>query len=109
MSTIAYTVIAETESEASMRAYVAWLIQGHIRDVIQAGALSGTVVRHDHTEGATFTAEARYVFGSREAFQRYEAGPAVALRAEGIALFGPQSEHPMRFRRTLGGVLAALP
>lgn len=109
MSTIAYTVIAETDSEASIRAYVDWLTRGHIRDVIQAGALSGTVVRLDRAEGAPFAAEARYMFGSREDFQRYESGPAVALRAEGIALFGPQSEHPMRFRRTLGGVVATLP
>ena len=109
MSTIAYTVIAETESEAYIRAYVDWLTRGHIRDVIQAGAISGTVVRIDRADGAPFAAEARYLFGSREDFQQYETGPAMALRAEGIALFGPQSEHPMRFRRTLGGVVATLP
>ena len=109
MSTIAYTVIAETESEASIRAYVDLLTRGHIRDVIQCGAISGTVVRIDRADGAPFAAEARYLFGSREDFQQYETGPAMALRAEGIALFGPQSEHPMRFRRTLGGVVATLP
>lgn len=92
-----------------MRAYVDWLVGGHIRDVIDAGAQSGTLVRLDPTDGGTHRAEMRYLFESREAFVAYEQGPAVALRAEGIGLFGPQSEHPIRFQRTQGGVVAVLP
>jgi hypothetical protein len=109
MTEIAYTVIAETDSEATMRAYVDWLTGGHIRDVINAGASSAALILLDSEEDGIHRAEMRYVFGSREAFEAYERGPAVALREEGISLFGPKSEHPVRFRRTLGGVVAVLP
>lgn len=51
-------------------------------------------------------AEVRYMFDSEAAFRAYEAGPAVSLRAEGIALFGPESEHSVRFERTVGIVLS---
>lgn len=108
VSALAYTVIAETDSEAAMRAYVNWLTLGHIEAVIEAGALSATLIRHDLVPGSPLRAEVRYMFGSREAFEAYEQGPAVALRAEGAALFGPQSEHPIRFARTLGGVVQHL-
>jgi len=109
MTAIAYTVIAETNSEATMRAYVDWLSSGHIRDVIESGAQSATLVRLDKSEDGMHRAEVRYVFGSRNAFEAYEAGPAVALREDGIRLFGPQSEHTVGFRRTLGGVVSVLP
>ncbi len=109
MSTFAYTVIAETESEASLRAYVRWLMNGHINDVIEAGALSGVLTMHEPTDQGLYVSEVRYMFASKEAFEAYERGPAVSLRAEGIALFGPKSEHPVRFRRTLGGVVAVFP
>lgn len=109
MSTLAYTVIAETDSEDSIRAYADWLIGGHIAEVVRAGALSGMVVRHDREPGKPFRAEVRYTFGSREAFRAYEAGPAAGLRAEGLALFGPESAHPIRFTRTLGEIVANIP
>lgn len=109
MSTIAYTVTAQADSEAALRAYVDWLTGGHIQDVIAAGALSGTLIRLDPTPESPLRAEVRYVFESRSAFEAYERGPAVVLRAEGLALFGPQSEHPLRFSRTLGGVVQHLP
>lgn len=109
MSRVAYTVIAETDSEGSIRAYVDWLARGHIAEVVEAGALSGQAIRLETQPGQSYRAEARYVFGSMEAFRAYEAGPAVRLRAEGIGLFGPESPNPMRFIRTLGLIAANLP
>ena len=109
MTEIAYTVIAETDSEATMRAYVEWLVGGHIRDVIKGGAKSASLVLIDQGTDHAHRVEMRYVFGSRAEFDAYERGPAVALRAEGAALFGAESEHPIRFQRTLGGVVAVLP
>ena len=109
MTEIAYSVIAETDSEATMRAYVDWLTGGHIQDVIDAGARSACLVLMDEADDGIYRAEMRYLFGSRSEFETYERGPAVGLRSEGIALFGPESEHPIRFRRTLGGVAAVLP
>lgn len=108
VTTIAYTVIAETDSEAAMRAYVGWLTGGHIRDVVVAGAVSGTLICLDRDPDRPFRSEVRYMFSSRESFGAYEHGPAAALRAEGLALFGPDSEHPIRFSRTLGGVVQHL-
>ena len=52
---------------------------------------------HRHRYGARFNGAqrprvmARYVFPSREAFDRYVREVAPALRAEGLAKFGPQT------------------
>ena len=62
-----------------------------------AGAVSAEVVEHD---GGGF--EARYTFASREAFAAYERDHAPRLRAEGLALFGP--DKGVSYRRTLGTV-----
>ncbi|GAB5495341.1 MAG: hypothetical protein Phyf2KO_04210 [Phycisphaerales bacterium] len=102
---VAYTVIAETDCSDSAESFADWLLSGHIADVVQAGALSGSLVKIDTDDSQLHRFEVRYMFASEADFRAYEAGPAVSLRAEGIALFGPDSEHSVRFERTLGTVL----
>lgn len=82
---LSYVVTAELESEEVRDRYLAWLgTGGHARDVCAAGASSCEVVLLD---GAAIRVETRYVFASREAFERYEREEAPRLRAEGRALF----------------------
>lgn len=106
MDQIAYTVIAETDSKATADRFVDWLVKGHIADVVKAGALSGQLVSMEQDSPNQHRLEVRYVFGSRGEFDAYESGPAVALRAEGVVLFGPESPSPISFQRTIGRVVA---
>lgn len=66
--------------------------------VIRGGASSATIVRQQEPDPLRI--EVRYVFPSREAFDRYVREFAPALRAEGLALFGPDSG--VEFVRSLG-------
>ena len=77
-------VTAEVRSD-----FIAWLRDGHLADVVRAGALDAEIVEFEAAEGALGEVETRYHFASREAFDAYAAGPAVALRAEGAARFPP--------------------
>ena len=99
-----YTVVAELPSEAMARAFLAWLEDDHLREVVEAGAVDGEAVLLD---GDGFVVECRYRFASREAFAAYEAGPAERLRADGRARFGP--ETGTRMRRTTGEVRVRRP
>lgn len=79
-------------TDAAVRAeFVAWLRDGHLADVVRAGALDAELVEHelapDAPAGAIPDVESRYRFASRAAFEAYASGPAVALRAEGLARF----------------------
>jgi hypothetical protein len=77
--------------------FIAWLAGGHLADVVKAGALDAELVDFEdfvefgpETADAIGEVESRYHFASREAFEAYAAGPAVALRAEGMAKFPPE-------------------
>jgi hypothetical protein len=95
-SIIVYTLRAEFNDPSVRERYLAWLRSGHCAAVVrEGGALSGEVSVLD--DGVV---ESRYLFGSRADFAAYEAGPAIALRAEGIRLFPP--EQGVRFGRSLG-------
>ena len=84
---LVYSVHAAFANEATRGRYVDWLRDGHVLAVVrEGGALSGEVTVLD--DG---TVESRYIFGSRAAFDAYEAGPGVALRAESVRLFPPGS------------------
>jgi hypothetical protein len=79
-----YTVSVRVPSARARDRLLAWFEDDHLNHVVQGGALSGeTFVR----DGADFVVDVHYRFASREAFAEYEAGPAIALRAEGAALF----------------------
>jgi hypothetical protein len=99
-----YTVCASFEgADAShvAREYEAWLVEGHLRDVVAAGALEATLLRLD---GAALQLEVHYLFADAAAFARYEQGPAVALRAEGAAKF--PASRGVRLTRRVGVVVS---
>lgn len=104
MRRIAYTVRAGCPSEAVAAAYVAWLEGGHTDEVVKGGAESAMIVRLEpDAPGGPARVEVRYVFSTREAFDRYIRECAPRLRAEGLARFGPGSG--VVFERTIGEVL----
>lgn len=78
---VVYEVRSRFQTPELRARYLAWLKNGHVRAVVHAGALEGEV----RETGELVIS--RYRFASRGAFAAYEAGPAVALRAEGRALF----------------------
>ena len=103
---ILYQVVASIQSREDLDAYLAWLRGGHIADVVAGGALRGRVAVHEG-DGA-YEVLCSYDFEDAQAFARYEAGPAQALRAEGIALFGPDSGRRLAWTRFVGRVDCAV-
>ncbi|MFW5920545.1 MAG: DUF4286 family protein [Polyangiales bacterium] len=99
---IAYTVRCEIEDAGVAGEWVQWMRGEHLADVCAAGAIEATLVRLDLEAALTF--EARYLFESAEAFERYEREHAPALRAEGLARF--PLERGLRYSRSVGEVLA---
>jgi hypothetical protein len=86
--------VRSTFTNAAVRAeFIAWLRDGHLADVVEAGALDAELVEFEAEAGAENGAigdvETRYHFASRAAFEKYANGPAVPLRAEGAARFPP--------------------
>jgi len=93
MPPVVYSVCATLPGEDLARDYVAWLTEGHpshIGRVLEGGAIEGSAWREVGASGRP-RVMARYVFPSREAFDRYVLEVAPALRAEGLAKFGPQT------------------
>lgn len=88
-----YSVRSRFTNHEVRAEFIAWLAGGHLADVVKAGALDAELVEFepDAERGADAPGdvESRYRFASREAYEAYAAGPAVALRAEGIAKFPP--------------------
>lgn len=99
MASIAYTVIAVLPDEATRRAYLAWLEDGHVDAVIAAGAHSATIVAVEDPADP-IKVETRYVFSTRETLGDYLRDQAPALREEGLRLFGPKTG--VLFRREIG-------
>jgi len=86
--------VRSTFTSAAVRAeFIAWLRDGHLTDVVKAGALDAELVEFelaaDAPAGAIADVETRYHFASRAAFDAYANGPAIPLRAEGAAKFPP--------------------
>lgn len=95
-SVVVYSVLADFADSATRERYLDWLRSGHCLAVVrEGGALSAEVTVHE--DG---TVESRYVFGSRVSFDAYEAGPAIALRADGVRLF--PADGGVRMARRLG-------
>ena len=98
---LVYTVHAEFADAAVRERYLNWLRDGHALAVVrEGGAISGEVTVLDSGGSALGAIESRYLFESRAAFDAYEAGPGVALRADGARLFPPDSG--VRTTRILG-------
>ncbi len=100
-----YSVLATMPTQALRDAFVEWLSSGHIEDVVQGGAESGEVIVLDRTSDETepFRVLTRYVFPSRQQFDRYVLLHAPRLRAEGIAKFG----QSVTFERQVGDIVFA--
>lgn len=117
MTRIAYTVTATLPDPATADEYAAWLLGGHLGAVLAGGAEAATLVRldPDPTPDSTreqgpqevIQIEVRYLFPSRETFDRYLQVHAPALRADGLERFGPR--RGIKFSRRTGTVVAALP
>lgn len=109
---VIYSVIAVIPEASNAKRYVSWLTEGdphsHIEEVIAAGAADACVSIENASNGVT-TVESRYTFASAEVFAEYEAGPAGALRAQGQALFGPQSGCNITFSRSVRSIVASIP
>ena len=103
MPTLAYTVTAHLPNEEMVFRLLRWLHNGHVAAVIKGGATSALVVRADDAHRL----EVRYLFPGRDDFEMYERDSAPALRAQGQALFGP--ETGCRFERTVGVVVHEQP
>lgn len=98
MASLEYVVRIVCDTSAHFERMHAWLVPGHMADVVAAGARGATLARFDD---APLTLEVRYAFDSREAFAAYERDHAPRLRAEGRALLA----EGVRFERRLGDVV----
>ena len=95
---VLYSVRSRFTNAATRAEFIGWLAGGHLADVVKAGALDAELVEleperdgsGDVPGDAPGDVESRYHFASREAYEAYAAGPAVALRAEGMAKFPPE-------------------
>jgi hypothetical protein len=84
---VVYSVRAQFPDAATRERYIEWLRAGHCQAVVRTGgALSGEVTVLE--DGSV---DSRYVFGSQADFDAYEAGPAIALRADSALSFPPAS------------------
>ncbi|MGA0419978.1 MAG: DUF4286 family protein [Phycisphaerales bacterium] len=99
---IRYTVIAEFDDASVAEEGGAWLRDGHLADVIDAGAIDAEVVAIETEADAPAVVEVRYRFADRTGLDRYFERDAPRLRAEGIALF--PTERGIRYRRSIGEV-----
>ena len=104
MAEIAYMVAATFPDSDRAEAWLRWLAEGHIAEVLAGGAASAEIVALD---APPLTYEVHYRFPSREAFERYERDHAPRLRAEGLRLF--PVEQGVRYRRSVGIVLHTSP
>jgi hypothetical protein len=100
---IHYRVRATLPSEEIAREYVAWLEDGHVDDVVDAGAHSGMIVVVEAEGGESIQVETHYVFATRARFDEYLTRHAPRLREEGLDRFG--SETGVVFERTIGEIL----
>jgi hypothetical protein len=100
MPAIAYAVTATFTDRTTADEYVSWLNDGHLNQVIEHGAQSAMIVRI--TDPATpIQVESRYIFPTRQAFDRYVAEFAPKLRADGLHRFPPSR---VSFERRTGEV-----
>lgn len=92
-----YSVKCTLPSASLAEEYIAWLRDGHLTDVVAAGASTAEAIRFD---GEPTVVESRYTFSDREAFSAYERDHAPTLRAEGLTRFPP--DLGLQFTRATG-------
>jgi hypothetical protein len=104
MKNFFYTVTATFRDPAVAHEWIAWLREGHVAEVLAAGAQDAEVVELDVAPGfAERVVEVRYHFDSRDAFAAYERDHAPRLRAAGVSIFPP--ERGITYRRATGEVV----
>lgn len=103
MSAIAYTVKATFPDETLRGEYIAWLENGHVEAVIRGGAHSAMILKFETGAGGKPAVETRYIFPTREVYERYVREVAPALRADGLSRFGP--ERGVTMERTVAEVV----
>lgn len=79
-----YTVRCRFTNPAIASRWLQWLKAEHVQDVIDAGAVAAEAF--EMTDGE-LEYEIRYQFESQEAFEKYNAEKAPALREEGLEKF----------------------
>lgn len=100
MSTLClYEVNATCADAATADAWVRWMRDRHIADVVAAGAMCGRVLRID---GIPHGFVAQYEFASRAALDAYLANHAPRLRAEGLEKFGDRVQCTRRVSELIG-------
>lgn len=107
MVMVVYSVAAVLPSAELAREYARWLVEGHVQAVMGGGAVSARVMAWDAEQGSAdrgaggvWKVEAVYEFPDRTALERYIREFAPALRAEGMAKWGPVAG--IRFERRVG-------
>lgn len=105
MRDIVYEVTAFTKIPAIRDAFLDWLGQGHVQTVLESGARNAMVTAYE--SDGTYSAQARFVFPSREAFDGYEASAAIRLRGEMRRIF--EEDKGLRVERRLGTLAFRLP
>lgn len=104
MHPIAYTVTIRVPDRPTLDELVEWLRRSHIDGVLMGGAEAAQMVLHDGEqveEGLVL--EVRYMFPSREVFDTYLQKHAPALRADGLAKFGP--DRGVSMERSVGEII----
>lgn len=100
-----YTVRAAFDDPALAESWVAWLRDGHVAEVLAAGALRAVIVGLEE-DGDGVRYEVRYTFPSEAAFAAYERDHAPRLRAEGVRRFPPSV---VKYSRSNGRVIWSSP
>jgi len=102
MPRISYAVTAVMPDSETRDRYLRWLLDGHVRDVLDAGASDAQIIVIDQPE-LPIRVQTRYVFESQQELDRYLRDRAPELRAQGLRLFGP--ETGVAFTREIGVVV----
>lgn len=83
-----YNVSCEFDKPEGVELWLTWLMEGkHIEEILACGGAKAAVVRFEVPEGAKPKYEVRYVYPSKEAFDRYVEHHAPRLRQEGLVKF----------------------
>jgi hypothetical protein len=98
---IEYAVRSIFPDQSLVQDYLDWLVEGHIQDVLDGGALSGYAALETEPDDAIVVIS-RYLFASRDSYDRYVTETAPKLREEGLSKFGPHTGIAMK--RSLGTV-----
>jgi len=95
-----YEVTATIHDAAVEQAWVDWILNQHIADVVAAGGERGRLV-HVDTDDGTRVYAVQYEFASRAALDVYLSDHAPRLRDEGRALF---NETQISYTRRTGAI-----